>query len=383
MQKRIRLMRTVKCHQLIKAYSHLSAPANLRNFKDVAMGHRWILLFLFCTGAGFCSAQDTIRVLHYTETTGFDHGTRAVSQAMFVRICDSLTANTPHVWLLTHSDSSEVFDDLIALQQYKVVIWSNTTGAAGLTFAQQQNYELYVNGGGSYLGVHAASDTYRHSTANGNNTGVWDFYAENMSGCSVQENPNHTAVNHNNTMTHTTVHAILNGIPNPWNKTEEYYYWENGFIDSSYTELLRVNSTGTNSYDSARMTAHYKQHAWGSRSFYTSLGHDVANYTSDAVFELLLKNALYWTANPVASFSEEHEEQIIAVYPNPVTGVLTMTGNGNEEVQFSVSNATGQIIYAGEFYGQKSIDLSALQPGMYVLSVNDGNKMYTRRLIKK
>lgn len=329
---------------------------------------RWIFFVLFSASIHVCSAQDTIRVLHYTETTGFDHGTRTVSQAMFERICDSLNAQTPHVWLLTHSDSSEVFDDLASLQQHNVVIWSNTSGAAGLTLLQQQNYQLYVNGGGNYLGIHAASDTYRHSTANGSNTGAWDFYAEHLSGCSVQENPNHTAANHNNNLTHAVAHPVLAGIPNPWNKTEEYYYWENGFVDSSYTELLRVGVTGPNSYDAPRMTAQYKQHAWGSRSFYTSLGHDVSNYTSDATFELLLKNALYWTANPVVQNVSEPTTPVISIYPNPAHSEVTVSVAGNFDLQ--VYDVRGASVHsrAGN-YDSCRLDVSEWSSGVYVLRI--------------
>ncbi|HTF02423.1 MAG TPA: ThuA domain-containing protein [Bacteroidia bacterium] len=347
------------------------------------MPHRWIFFLTFFLTGSACFSQDTIRVLHYTEVTGFNHSTQTVSKNFFERICDTLTATTPHVWLLTDSDSSETFDNLSALQQYKVVIWANTSGASGLTPAQRQNYELYVNSGGSYLGVHAASDTYRHSTANGTNTGAWDFYAENMAGCSVQENPNHTAANHNNDMNHVAVHPILNGLPNPWNKTEEYYYWENGFLDTSFTELLRVNATGINPYDSARMTAHCKEHAWGSRSFYTSLGHDVSNYTSDAEFELLLRNALYWTANPVPSGVAETEYGVIMVYPNPFFQTLTITSTSNEPSQITICNTLGQIVYAEEFLQSATIDLSFLSSGIYCVAIINRKEVRTQRVIKE
>jgi type 1 glutamine amidotransferase len=327
----------------------------------------------------FLRAQDTIRILHYTEATGFDHGTRMVSQLMFERICDSLSAQTPHVWILSHSDSSEVFDDLTALQQYKVIVWSNTSGAAGLTFAQRQNYELYVLGGGSYVGIHAASDTYRHSTANGSNTGAWDFYAGHLSGCSVQENPHHTAANHNNNMTHAATHSILSGIPDPWNKTEEYYYWENGFLDSSFTELLRVNATGTNTYDSVRMTAQYKQHAWGSRSFYTSLGHDVSNYTSDATFELLLKNALYWAADPVIQNVNESGAENIIVYPNPADEMvrLQFTTAGTERT-IKIADVTGrEIISVVSVQSVVEFSTALLPEGMYYYVVSADHSTLT------
>jgi hypothetical protein len=188
---------------------------------------------------------------------------------MFQRICDSLNTNTSSLWLLFNSDSSEVFDDLAMINSFHVIVWSNTSGASGLTSMQRQNYEQYVLNGGNYIGIHAASDTYRHSSSNGNNTGTWDFYAEYLSGCSVQENPNHTVANYSGVISYNANHPIQNGIPNPWNKNEEYYYWENGFLENTFTKLLEVEETGTNSYDSSRMVAQYKVHNWGSKSLYT------------------------------------------------------------------------------------------------------------------
>ena len=338
----------------------------------------WVL----CLGS-FVSAQDTIRVLHYTETTGFDHNTRVESNALFERVCDSLTATTPYVWLLDHSDVSEIFDNLTTLQSYSVVVWSNTSGANGLTVNQRLNYEQYVNGGGNYLGIHAASDTYRHSTCNGNNTGVWDFYGENMAGCSVQESPNHTNADHNNIMTHTVAHPILSGVPDPWNKTEEYYYWESGFLNATFTELLQVAATGPNSYDAARMTAHYKEHDWDSRSFYTSLGHDVSNFTSNETFELLLKNALYWCASP--SFPADLNElnnASLAIYPNPFINSINLDMDFDGACQVMVVDALSRVVYSTEIEKETTLDLSHMKKGVYFLVLNDQKNVYSRKIVK-
>jgi type 1 glutamine amidotransferase len=338
------------------------------------------IVFLFYIAV---QAQDTIRVLHYTETTGYDHNTREVSKALFERICDSLTANNIHTWILTHSDSSEVFDDLAGFQQYNVVIWSNTSGSAGLTTTQRQNFEQYFNAGGSYLGIHAASDTYRHSTANGSNTGVWDFYAEMLSGCSVQENPHHTAQDHNNNLHHSTMDNLLFLIPDPWNKTEEYYYWENGFLDSSFTELLHVDSTGPNSYDAPRMMAHFKQYPWGSRSFYTALGHDTSNYTSDVYFAQLMENALYWTANasPYAGISTLHGDHV-QIYPNPFTRELTFEPVSGTDWSVSISDAKGRVVHTGQIVQNTTIDLSFLRSGVYFLTLTSKEGAVTKRVVK-
>ncbi len=347
------------------------------------MFHKYILSALCFLIGVFSFSQDTVRVLHYTETTGYDHNTRQESKILFENICDTLTSNTPYVWTLTHSDTSEIFDDLLDLQNYNVVVWSNTSGADGLAANQRQNYESYVNSGGNYLGIHAASDTYRHSSCNGNNTGVWDFYGENLSGCSVQENPNHTSADHNNTMNHSVSHPILNGIPNPWNKTEEYYYWENGYLNSSFTELLRVNATGIESYDVARMTAHYKEHPWGSRSFYTSLGHNVTNFTSDDDFELLLKNALYWVASP--SFPAHLNDLSIdwfQVYPNPFSESITIEIDNVEPLKITLHDSNGRIVYFNQVQQKIVVDLSKLQSGIYFIRVYSQKEVLTKRIVK-
>ncbi len=340
------------------------------------------LFLVLCFGISV-SAQDTIKVLHYTETTGYDHNTRQHSRLFFERICDSLTTITPYVWLLDHSDSATVFDNLTSLQKYSVVIWSNTTGANGLTAIQRANYEQYVNGGGNYLGVHAAGDTYRHSTSNGSNTGVWDFYAEYLAGCSVQENPHHTSANHNNNMSHMVSHPILNGLPSPWNKTEEYYYWENGYINSTFTELLQVGVTGSDSYDAARMMAHYKVHAWGSRSFYTALGHDTSNFTADTNFEQLLKNALYWCASP--TFPTEIPSidiHTLSVFPNPFTEAITIDASVPGLCQVAIYDLLSRKVYSGEVEKSTTLNLSHLKKGVYYLMLNNQKQLYTRQILK-
>ena len=265
-------------------------------------------------------AQDTIRVAHYTETTGYNHNTKSQSFSMF-----SGFQYPGYVLIVDDQPESEFMDTLEVLNRYDVVIWSNTSGNSGLTQNQRSNFEQYINGGGGYLGIHAASDTYRHGTSNGNKTGTWDWYAENVAGASVQENPNHTSSSHNNNMTkQVTGHPTLANVPDPWNKTEEYYYWENGYLNNTFTELLRVGQTGSNSRDNPRMMAHCKEYPNGSRVFYTALGHDKNNFTSSSnlIFQDLMKDALFWVANPPsAAFAIESIE--ISEYRDSICFVAT------------------------------------------------------------
>ena len=175
----------------------------------------WIFL------SGIVNGQ-SIKVLHYTETSGFDHRTREVSLAMFEAFFG--------VEVIDDSDGNE-FDDLNELLRYDVVVFSNTSGSDLLDSNQRSNFEAYINQGGSVLGIHAASDTYRHSSANGGSTGVWDFYSETIGG-SVQQSPNHVRGTPLYDINRAREHESVVNIPDPWSKEEEYYYWENGYLDS-------------------------------------------------------------------------------------------------------------------------------------------------------
>ncbi|HKL02741.1 MAG TPA: ThuA domain-containing protein, partial [Cryomorphaceae bacterium] len=234
----------------------------------------------------FASSQG-LKVLHYTETSGYDHGTRNVSLAMFEDLGDVQD------FTVDDDQTGDAFNSLENLEQYAVVVFSNTSGNGILSESQRDNFESYINGGGGYIGIHAASDTYRHSTANGGSTGTWDWYAE-MAGASVQQSPNHTSANYNGTMDHLTATALLDDIPDPWNKVEEYYYWENGYYNDNNVGILQVQSTGGQTYDEPRPMAWFKELPGGGRSFYTALGHASSNFSNNDDFRKLISNALNW-----------------------------------------------------------------------------------------
>lgn len=298
-------------------------------------------------------------MLHYTETTGYDHNTRNQSLSMLQG-----WESADNFVVTSDNDGSE-FNSLANLQQYAVVVFSNTSGNSGLDATQRSNFEAYINGGGSYLGIHAASDTYRHSTANGNKTGTWDWYAENVAGASVQENPNHTNQNHNNTMTHQQAgHPTLANVPDPWNKTEEYYYWENGYLNNSFVELLEVASTGGNSYDGARMMAHCKDLTGGGRAFYTALGHSGNNYTGDQNFQNLIRDALLWTAEPNISSGGGSITATVEI----VTEIIC---NG-EKGELMANPTSGKAPYSYAWTtGATTKKLANLDAGKYTVTITD------------
>jgi uncharacterized protein len=323
------------------------------------------------------SRSQSCKVLHYTETSGFDHQTRTVSFAMFQQM------GVQFGFTIDNDSTGQSFGNL---QQYDVVIFSNTSGDNILDAAQQATFQQYINSGGSFIGIHAASDTYRHSTANGTNTGTWDWYAE-MLGASVQQNPNHVSGTPVYRIDALFSHTLLAGIPNPWHKAEEYYYWESGYFNSTNVVLQKVEQTVgpnslVNSYDSARAVTWYKILPGGGKSFYTSLGHAASNYTGDTSFYRLLSNAVLWACDSTSGISDFTGSETIKIYPNPVASILYIANyTSYKKYQVEIYDMVGTKIYNG-LLQRSFLDVSGLKNGIYCIRIRDEKNVRQTTFIK-
>lgn len=224
------------------------------------------------------------KVLVFTKTNGFNHNTKTECITMVEEIAALQGFD------LETDDNANTFNALEDLNEYDIIFFTNTSGNT-LNVTQRGNVEAYAAQGGNFISNHAASDSYGHSTANtvsGNGKGEWDWYAENVTGCSVRNSPNHTPAGFDATVSVQNQNMELTtNIQFPWNDDEEWYYWEGGYISNSFTELLRVSDTGTNSYDDPRMTAHYWNRPDGGTSFYTSMGHAKSKYADEEFVQLI------------------------------------------------------------------------------------------------
>ncbi len=300
-------------------------------------------------------------VLHYTETSGFDHGTRDVSLAMFEAIA------AEHGLTITSDNDGSTFTSLATLQQFDAIIFSNTSGDDLLDATQRANFEAYIAQGGRVMGIHAASDTYRHSTANGNNTGAWDFYAD-LIGASVQENPNHVDGTPLYDLLHIGTHASTANLPDPWAKNEEYYYWEGGYYRDDNVPVLQVEQTvgpngEMNSYDVPRPMSWYRELPEGGRVFYTALGHAGSNYTDDVLFRQHIEDALLWLIDDESGVEMSNNQAAPILWPNPTQDELwfapSLTG------PIVIMDAQGRTLMRSSAGMIGTLDVSCLPPGIY------------------
>ena len=75
----------------------------------------------------------------------------------------------------------------------------------------------------------------------------------------------------------------------------------------------------------------------------------------------------------------------INVFPNPTSGILNFKSEINQELQISIFNSYGQNVFSPAVLNDKSIDISSLSTGIYIVKLTDinGNIMLSRKILKE
>jgi bacillolysin len=79
---------------------------------------------------------------------------------------------------------------------------------------------------------------------------------------------------------------------------------------------------------------------------------------------------------------QESIDEDFKVYPNPTKDILNVKVFGIESANFKIVNVLGQTVKSGRLTNEK-INVSSLQSGMYVIEVNDGEEVMTKRFVKE
>ncbi|MGB6151253.1 MAG: ThuA domain-containing protein [Pricia sp.] len=322
--------------------------------------------------------ESGLSVLVYYETGGFTHGSIPSGINMVTEFGNDLD------WTVDDSETSDVFNT-DNLSNYDVVIWMNTSGDGLLTASEQSAFEDFIKNGGGFVGVHAATDTYRD--------GSWPWYNDLVGGI-VQVRPNHTANNTNATMNVVGEHPAVEHLDATWNKNEEYYYWERngGYLYDGNINLLNVQSTGVNSYDAPRPVTWYKNYD-GGRSFYTALGHNNSDYTSNENFRTMMRQAILWAGEKgglttAKARSRTEDVQMVGnninFYPNPVTDQLFIGADALSKIdngEVIIYGMDGNLIRRKVISeANHQVNVGDLPSGYYMVSLK-GNEVNEEQLI--
>lgn len=227
-----------------------------------------VFLSLSCKATNTPDSAD--KVLVFTKTSGFRHESIEIG----VKTIEEL--GKQNHFEVTHTEDATLFSTE-NLKQYKLVIFLNTTGDV-LNPEQEQAFETFINNGGSFVGVHSASDTEFE----------WAWYGK-LVGAYFLNHPKQataTITRVNNT------HLATKHLPEQWIRHDEWYNFKS--INQDINVLLNLEES---TYEGGE-NGTFHPIAWyhefdGGRSFYTALGHTNESYVEPEFKQHLLGGILY------------------------------------------------------------------------------------------
>lgn len=222
-------------------------------------------------------------VLVFTSTVGYRHDSiEAGVQAL-------TTLGQQNDFSVRQTESAADFTDA-ELAKYDVVVWLSTTLDV-LNDTQQAAFERYIQAGGAWVGIHAASDTEYD----------WAWYGQLIGGGAwFQDHPTGTPTATLLVDATNADHGSTAHLPAVFEMQDEWYNFQAN-PSAEVTVVLRLDEGSYNPNDGAQ-GAMGSDHpiAWyheydGGRAWYTGLGHRRELY-QDSRFTQHLLGGLRWAA---------------------------------------------------------------------------------------
>ncbi|MFB6553487.1 ThuA domain-containing protein [Streptomyces sp. NPDC056405] len=219
------------------------------------------------------AADPAYEVLVFSKTAGFRHSS----------IDDGIAAlrslGTANNFTVDATEDAQAFTTG-NLAQYEAVVFLSTTGDV-LNGAQQTAFEQYIQGGGGYVGIHAAADTEYD----------WPFY-EGLAGALFHSHP---AIQSATVEIEDRAHDATAHLGGTWQRTDEWY----NYRTNPRTTAHVLASLDESSYSGGNMNGDHPI-AWckdyeGGRAFYTGGGHTDESFT-DPAFRRHLLGGVRWAA---------------------------------------------------------------------------------------
>ncbi|RIW46045.1 DUF1349 domain-containing protein [Micromonospora endophytica] len=214
------------------------------------------------------AADQPFSVLVFSKTAGFRHDSIPTGIAAIQQLAAA------HDFTVDTTEDAAAFTDA-NLARYQAVIWLSTTGDV-LNNEQQAAFERYIQAGGGYAGIHAASDT-EHS---------WSWYGDLVGAYFASHPANQTAT----VKVEDPAHESTAHLPERWSRYDEWYNYRTNPRGKVHV-LATLDETSYNAGTGAM--GHDHPIAWcqdydGGRAWYTGGGHTRESYAEPEFLEHLL-----------------------------------------------------------------------------------------------
>lgn len=230
-------------------------------------------------------AQAIPRVLVFSKTVQFRHTSIEAGKAALIKL------GAEKGFAVDTTENSALFTEE-NLKRYRCVVWLSTTGNV-LDPLQQNAFERYIQAGGGYFGIHAASDTEYDWPWYGKLVGGW-FDNHPSQPSNVQEGHFHIT---------DTKHPLTSFLPEPWVRKDEFYAYKK--MNPAIKTLITIDEK---SYIGGTM-GDYHPMAWyhefdGGRVFYSNMGHTEETFSEALVLQHFWAGLQWTMAGPALDYSK-------------------------------------------------------------------------------
>ncbi|SHI43445.1 cytochrome c [Arenibacter nanhaiticus] len=245
------------------------------------------ILMLFLIGVlGACTSKEE-KLLVFSKTEAFRHGSIEAGIEALKKI-----GAENNITITLSEDASDFTEEV--LREYAAVVFLNTTGDV-LNDVQQADFERYIQAGGGFVGVHAATDTEYN----------WPWYNK-LVGAYFDGHPK---VQEATLKVTNKAHQATKSLGAIWVKTDEWYNFKD--INPDINVLIAIDETsyegGTNG-DNHPISWYHDYD--GGRSFYTEMGHTDDTFTDTAFLAHLLGGIKYAMGENVLDYTKARTKRI-------------------------------------------------------------------------
>lgn len=210
------------------------------------------------------------KILVFSKTAGFRHDSIEKGAAALKKLGEE------NEFYVVATENADYFNP-DSLAQFGAIVFLNTTGDI-FDERQQDAFKKYINNGGGFLGIHAATDTEYD----------WPWYGKLVGAYFLDHPKQQDAVVKKTSHQHSTTQHL----PESWKRWDEWYNFKD--INSAVNVLLTLDES---SYEGGKNGDNHPI-AWyheydGGRAYYTAMGHTKESYDDPAFQQHLLEAVKY------------------------------------------------------------------------------------------
>lgn len=239
----------------------------------------FLFLSIFITLSA-CSAQQsnqetkTQTVLVFSKTEGYRHDSISDGITLF----KSFATENAGLEVISTEDATQL--KTADLEKISAIVFLNTTGDV-LTEAQQNALKEFIQQGGGFMGIHAATDTEYG----------WAWYGQ-MIGARFTSHP---AIQEATLHVLSSNHPSTTHLPDKWIRSDEWYNFRN--IQEHINPLINLDESTYEGGENGKSHPAAWYHTFeGGHIFYTAGGHTSESY-GDSLFIEHLRGGLEYILN--------------------------------------------------------------------------------------